>query len=265
MFCVIQKVKNKTPDPHGTHKELIVTSMTFTIDGVTKTKYGYRYSDERFERPNTDAYKISIHHSYREDGKVKKKQWVICTMSYYDLLQYWPGDCVNQNKLNTKLEEMGITEEELWDLVYAKLDPITEQIKKEFKVTEEYHAKMEQKRVISKYSENKKMFDELFGDGAYDSCYDIFGTLMDKERLLELKAQRKANEEYRKRSYHNSYESNYNFNSGTSSNLSVYTDAEKVLLKKIYREAAKKFHPDVAKDDGSTMKLLTKLKEQWGV
>ena len=73
MFCVIQKIQKKKPDPYGTHKEIVVTETTFGFVGEEpKTSYGYTYSDERFERPILDAYKISIHHSYRENSKVKR-------------------------------------------------------------------------------------------------------------------------------------------------------------------------------------------------
>jgi hypothetical protein len=263
MFCVIQKVKNKTPNPYGTHKELLVNSTIYGMDGVKVIKYGYKYSEERFERSITDAYKISIHHSYREDGKVKKEQWVIVTMKYYDLIEFGLWDCAG-GRIERIAKEIGITEEKLYEMIYAKLDPLVEQVTKEFETTEEYKAKKEQEKILSQYREHKSAFDELYGFGAYDTCYDIYGNVMDMERLKELRAQKKANDEYKKRSHQRSYESNYNSQS-YSSNVSNYTDEEKAMLKKIYREAAKKFHPDVAKDDGATMKLLTKLKKQWGV
>ena len=73
MFCVIQKIQKKKSDPYGTRKEIIVTETKFGFAGEEpKTSYGYSYSNERFERPVLDAYKISIHHSYRENGKVKR-------------------------------------------------------------------------------------------------------------------------------------------------------------------------------------------------
>ncbi|MED3799130.1 hypothetical protein P4604_17280 [Lysinibacillus capsici] len=75
MFCVIQKIQKKKPDPYGTHKELQVTINKWSIGNNKPAEhYGYMYSEERFERPILDAFKISIHHSYREQGKVKKKQ-----------------------------------------------------------------------------------------------------------------------------------------------------------------------------------------------
>lgn len=267
MYCVIQKVTNKKPDPHGEHKELLVDSYTITIGGVTKTKYKYSYGEERFERPVKDAYKISIHKSYRENGKVKKKQWVICTMSYYDILAYWPGDCIGSFVLKEKLEQMGIDESTLWELVYEKFDPLLKQIEEEFQATEEYKAKQKHEEILKRYREDKTEFENLYGQDTYDYCYDIFGTLRNEEYLNQLKTQYKTKQEYQ-RSYYNNRQSNYNYSGGSSYSFttgSTYTDEEKTMLKKIYRVAAKNFHPDVTKDDGSMMKFLTKLKEEWGI
>ena len=74
--------------------------------------YAYRMTGGRFERPIRKAYKVSIHKSYREDGKVKKKQWVIGTMEYYNIATncYWIGDCVFSLSM---------------DLAYYLLTPIT--------------------------------------------------------------------------------------------------------------------------------------------
>jgi hypothetical protein len=271
MYCVIQKIINKKPDSLGYYKELTVSSTSFGFSGQPlKTKYSYTYSNERFERPIKDAYKISIHKSYRENGKVKKKQWVICTMSYYDIASNtsWAGDYLLQKVLDAKLEQMGITETELWDLVYQKLDPLIKKIKKEFESTEEYETEMKHKKIIAEYLKAKKTFEEIYGSDTYDYCYDIFGTLRNNAYLEEVKFQKKVQEEYQRRSYERSYQSNYNsynFGGYSINTGSNYTDEEKGLLKKIYREAAKKFHPDVANDDGTMMKFLTKLKEQWGI
>lgn len=269
MFCVIQKVSNKKTDNYGHHKELKVKTFSYNLPngGESKTEYSYRYGNERFERPIKDAYKISIHKSYRENGRVRKKQWVICTMSYYNLVYSWPGECVIQKELNQKLDEMGITEEQLWDMVYQKLDPIIAEVKTEYEATEEYKTHLKHEEILSNYRESKYQFEKEYGSGTYDYCYDIFGTLRSKEYLEQLKVQKKAQEEYQKRSYENFHQnySNYNFGGYSIGDDSNYTDEEKGMLKKIYREAAKKFHPDVANDDGTMMKFLTKLKEQWGI
>jgi 6-pyruvoyl-tetrahydropterin synthase len=268
MFCVIQKVSNKKPDKYGHHKELKVTSFSYTsLNGESKTEYSYSYGKERFERPVKDAYKISIHKSYRVNGKVKKKQWVICTMDYYALLEYWPGDCITQGRLNEKLEEMGLTEEQLWDMVYQKLDPLVEEVRKEYEQTEEYKTNLKHEKILTQYRTAKYEFEKEYGSKTYDYCYDIFGTLRNKEYLEQLKVQKKSQEEYQKRSYENFHQnySNYDFGGFSIGNVSRYTDDEKGMLKKFYRDLSKKYHPDVTNDDGSSMKFLTKLKEQWGI
>jgi hypothetical protein len=269
MFCVIQKVVNKQLNPYGTHKELLVDSFTYSIGNESpKTKYTYRYSQERFERPILDAYKISIHKSYRENGKVKKKQWSICTMTYYNLIEFGPADCVNSKKLREKLVEIGITEEELWDMVYGKLDPITEAVKNEYGSTEEHQTKKKHDEILKKYREAKDNFEKKYGSDTYEYCYDVFGELRNPDYLKKVKEQHEAQKEYQDRSYYSYEQSNYsNYQSSSyfSTQQSAYTDENKIKLKKIFKTLSLKFHPDVTKDDGEMMKFINKLKEDWRI
>ncbi|MFJ7840344.1 hypothetical protein ACIQXG_12865 [Lysinibacillus sphaericus] len=271
MFCVIQKIQKKKQDPYGTHKEIIVNETKFGFVGEEpKTSYGYTYSDERFERPILDAYKISIHHSYRENGKVKKKQWVICTMGYYDFIDSWYGDHYIDHALKEKLNEMGIDEDTFHELINAKLEPLIEHIELEFQQTEEYRVKKEQEAILRAHREAEAAFEKEYGQGEYRYCYDVFGTLQNSDYLEELKARKKVQEEYTRRSYEESFKRNYgNYSDDSSSyhstSQSNYNDDEKKILHELYRMGSKKFHPDACGDDGSKMKFLTKLKEQWGL
>ncbi|MEK4512888.1 hypothetical protein [Paenibacillus sp. FSL K6-2524] len=273
MFAVIQKLKNKKPNPYGEYKELLVDSFTISFNGITETKYTYRYGGGRFERPTLDAYKIMIHHSYRENGEVKKKQWVICTMGYYYLLDSWPGDCIRQDVLNKKLQEMEITEEQLWEMVYEKLDPIIAQVKSEFESSEEYRVHAQHRQVIDQYLSVKREFEKLYGDETYDYCYDVFGNLRNTDYLEKLLDKRERENAYQRSSYQSRESSNYSsggfnyedFSSYFGVKQSTYTEDEKVMLKKVYRSLSKAFHPDITKDDGEIMKLINKLKEEWGI
>lgn len=273
MYCVIQKVKRKKTDPYGTHKEIIVTTTIFSLPGQGKrTSYGYTYSDERFERPILDAYKISIHHSYRENGKVKKKQWPICTMGYYELIEYSLYDFADR-KIKELADEMDIGKEEIYDMIYKKLDPIIEEVEAEFQQTEEYKAKQEQERLLTLHEARRIEFEEEYGQGEYKYCYDVFGKLRNPEYLEQLKVQKRASEEYRRQSYEEQqkrFEEYFksggsSYSSYSISSRSNYTDEEKQWLREIYRMASKKFHPDVCGDDGSKMKFLTRLKDEWGL
>ncbi len=80
MFCVIQEVRRKKPDPYGEYKEIEVYKNSWTVEGKPPT-WSWRYTGGRYERPHLEAYKITLHQSYREDGKVKKRQYSVCTMS----------------------------------------------------------------------------------------------------------------------------------------------------------------------------------------
>lgn len=270
MYCVIQKLINKKPNPFGEYKELRVEESTFTVGEKPKSYY-YSYSEERFERSIRDAYKISIHSSYRENGKIKKKQWAICTIGYYTLLECWPGDCVLREELEKKLNEMGITEDKLWSLVYIKLQPIIDKVTAEFEKTEEYKVQQEHKKMLKKYQKTKEEFEKKYGKDTYDYCYDVFGTLRNKDYLEKLKKEYEAQQSYYSGYYESSgsnynYDGNFNNFSGYCDNkLSTYTEQEKEYLKVIYKAAALKLHPDIKNDNGEGMKFLNQLKEEWGI
>lgn len=278
MFCVIQKVTLKKNNPYGEHKELLAYTG-FSVDG--KPKYAYSYSKERFERPIRDAYKIMIHHSYREKGQVRKRQWSICTMNYYNLLDSWPGDCINTSILKDKLLDMGIGDSDLWKMVYEKLDPIVAKVKKEFERTPEFKAEKKHKSILRKYRVEKNLFESRYGADTYDLCYDIFGVLRNEGYLLTLQKQYNEKQESYKRSYQSNSQSNYSSGSKSSDDFfknfagsfssyfanqgSTYTEPEKLLLKGFFRTLTKSYHPDITKDDGQAMKLISKLKQGWGI
>lgn len=267
MYCVIQKVENKKSNTWGGSKSLEVDILTWSANGKVYTKYHYKYTGGTFERPIKTAYKISIHKSYRENGKVKKKQWVICTIGYYEILEFWPGDCLVQSELERKLKEMDITEDQLWDMVYKKFQPIVDAVTKEFEATEEFKTKKKHDKILKKYTNSKYKFEQKYGKNTYDYCYDVFGVLRNEEYLKELEANYKAQQEYNRRCHEDfkSNYSNYDFGGYSASKGSTYTEDERDKLKKIYRALAAKFHPDISKDDGEMMKFVNKLKEQWGI
>jgi len=269
MYCVIQEVELKKEDNYGAYKELEAcsTSMTDYSTGETKTWYSYNQTGDRFKRPIKKAYKISIHDSYRENGKVKKKQWSICTISYYEVAEgrTWIGDYTLG--FDDKAKEIGITEEKLCEMVYKKLDPLIEQIQEEFYQTEEHTIKLAHDMTVKEYINKKHEFEKIYGSNSYDYCYDVFGELKNKEMLDNIKKQYEAAQE-KQRSYYENFESNHNSYSNSSYSTikqSNYTDTQKEYLKKIYRAAAMKLHPDATKDDGEGMKFLNELKENWGI
>ncbi len=252
MYCVIQEIQNKKVSHRPTSKRIEVNSYTVKVgDQESYIQYCYSRSSEKFDRPVKTAYKISIHKSYRESGTVKKKQTSICTMGFYDLLESWPGDFLNTAALKKKLEELGISEEALWDLVYVKLNPLIQKVTAEFKKTEEYAAKQEQKKILEEYQGNKKAFESKYGDSTYDRCYDVFGELRNKAYLEELEKNYEAQEQY-KSSYQDYKHSNYDWSSFTGASAIVYTEEEKGLIEEIvslgFKAAAKKYHPDVNPD-----------------
>lgn len=110
----------------------------------------------------------------------------------------------------------------------------------------------------------------------YNRCYDVFGKLRNPEYLKKIKADCKARKEYERRSrkesrgYYEKFYGNYGGYSGGSycgTATSNYNEADKAMLKKFYRTLSKTFHPDSNpdKDTSEEMKMLNRLKSDWGV
>ncbi len=271
MFCVIQEVETKTV-PAGESKRIEVYESRWTADGKEFCSYEYRNSAERFERPIWKSYRISIHESYRENGKVKKKQTVICTIGYYEVVDWgdWPGDSV-VGGLASKADVLGLEESELADLIYTKWQAVVDRIWEEYKQTEEYAVRQENRRIIREHNERVNEFMEKYGviRSEYNRCYDVFGKLRNPEYLKKIKADYKARKEYERqsRSYYEKYYSNYS-GSGYCENVSnTYSDDDKEMLKQFYRTLSKKFHPDAnpGTDTSKQMQLLNQLKKEWGL
>lgn len=70
--------------------------------------------------------------------------------------------------------------------------------------------------------------------------------------------------------YYENFRSNYGgYNSGSycGTAASNYNEADKAMLKKFYRTLSKAFHPDSNpdKDTSEEMKMLNRLKSDWGM
>lgn len=276
MYCVIQEIETRRIQKNGYPKRI---ETYFSESNVIPSYYGYCYSTERFERPIKKAYRISIHESYREAGRIKKKQFVICTVNYYSIaddsfdLYDW-GD----SRINIAVDALCCSSEFLYDLIEKKLNPLKEHIQAEFALTEEFKVHEEQERITTLYAVSKAEFNERYGtigSNAYDQCYDVFGVLQNPQRLKEIEEEylekinyEQKSREQSRRYYEDSY-SNYNRNSsGSFGSVGGQRNEEsKATLKQFYRTLSKAYHPDSnpGKDTSEEMKLLNQIKIDWGL
>ena len=275
MYCVIQEVERKRKNQSGYSKELKSEYMQMSINGQDESHYWHHYSEERFERDIKKAYRITIHESYRENGKVKKKQFGICTVDYYDLATDW--FCLydwGNSKIETAAKELDCSEEELYTLIEKKLEPIQEQIIEEFKQTEEYKTHEEHEKITTLHAARKVEFNAKYNlsGNEYDKCYDVFGVLQNPEYLKKIEKDYEARQRYEQESrrYYEKYYNNHNQDSSSSYGGSIsntYKEEDKAVLKQFYRELSKKFHPDANPDTDTSqqMQLLNQLKQEWGL
>lgn len=204
----MQEIELEKANKSGAYKELKSSETTMTFRRKTTT-YHISYSKERFERPIKKAYKFSIHKSYRENGKVKKKQRSLFVIGYYNILDNGPYDYINSDYAEDIAKELGITEEEFWNMVYKKFDQLREKIENEFQQTEEFKTSQEHERITTIHFAKKAAFEEKCGKYTYDYCYDVFGVLRNEEYLKRVELGYNQQQEYYS-SYQESKFSNYN-------------------------------------------------------
>lgn len=271
MFCVIQEIETKKPNKQGYSKKL---KSEFVESSLMGRYFRHYYGPECFERSVRKAYRISIHESYRENGKVLKRQFPICTVGYYDLatedytLYDWGGW-----KIETVAASMQVDEGSLYSLIEKKVQPLQEQIMAEFHQTKEYKVHRDHEKIITEYTSKKEKFNIKYetSGNEYDQCYDVFGTLHSPEKLKEIEEAYKARKSYENqswqssRSYYENFFNHYNTNFGSLG--SFWSEKDKAMLKQFYHTLSKTYHPDSnpGKDTSEEMKLLNQLKKDWGL
>lgn len=269
MYVVVQTIQRKKPNPHGDYKEYEISSMSIqSQDGSVKTHYSYypKYEAGRFDRPHRESYKISIHESRRENGKVVKKQCVVGTIGYYELVEWGLYDYIDKG-ISHAVDVFGADYEDLYRMTETKMQPIMDKVKREFHRTEEYKARRQREKLEKAHQKAKKQFGDKYGvdPDEYDYIYNIFGELMDEQYLNRIIQQYEAARSYRE-SQRSSYRE-YSYGSYSIPSSSTYTDDDRAILKKFYKELSKIYHPDLNPDTDTTaqMQLLNRLKGQWGL
>lgn len=278
MFCVIQEVKTHKPSK-GEPKRIEAYRNSWKMNDEEYYSYGWRYSEERFERPLKPSYRISIHQSYRENGKVKKKQFVICTAGYYEIAEnmFSIFDEWHSKKIAKIADELSVSIDDIYDMLDNKISPLEKEIQEEYHKTEEYRTYVKNKKIIEEYQSRKHEFSKQYevDQKEYDKCYDVFGELRNADCLEKIKREYKQHKEYeeKSRSYQEDFYSNYSkYFGGSRSSYHNYisnnhTDGDKETLKQFYRVLSKRFHPDANPniDTSKEMQLLNRLKNEWGV
>lgn len=193
MFCAVQELTTKKENKNGYPKRLEAYPETQKlIGGNTLITWKYRFSEERFERPVKKTYKFTIHESYRQDGKVKVRQAVIGTFSYYSFIRNSFDYLKVSKKIKHIAEKFNISFDDLYIIFINKYEEVQKKILEEYEQTEEYKTHEYHESIIAKYGRKKYVFDEKYRGlkewwiDTYAICYDVFGTLKNPEELERL-------------------------------------------------------------------------------
>lgn len=211
-----------------------------------------------------DYYRVTVHgKSYRdENGKPRKKQYYICTLTFWELIS---DDCSAKvwdayKKINKIAEEIGEGWYSFGEAIIQQVYSYTHPIRYKFESTKEGKVW----KILREWENRKKEFFFRFRDANekdFCICYDIYGNLVNPQHLQKLEqAERTRKAENVERGKEES-DFTQMFNNLFSNG---YTDDERVHLKAFYRTLAREYHPD----HGGTlqqMQMLNKLKQEWGV
>lgn len=116
---------------------------------------------------------------------------------------------------------------------------------------------------LDKILKEKDILNEKNKGLIFDKYLDIREEILEKDRLKQEEEYKQRQKEYEKyREAYNSYSSK--FSSGMSSiNFDDTTkDIAKEFIKLGFKAMAKKYHPDLTKDNGEKMKLINEVKEK---
>lgn len=277
MFCVVQEVKLKQPNRYGIYKKYEISKLNVTIEGKSRSHYSYYPNEEagRYERPHREAYKISIHESYRINGKTHKRQCVICTINYYQLaLNDFVWESM-EGGIEKATKRFQWNFEDVATCIEGKTEPLIKRIQDEFQKTEEARAIEEHEQIMKTHEEAKAAFVEKYScigvdSYTYECIYDALSNLRDPDYLKEIKDQYNAYCSYSGQSYNNyNRKSQKQYKQSWSSCFdkthSTYTDDEKIILKKFYKTLSMKYHPDMNPQQDTTkeMQFFNKLKADW--
>ena len=271
MYLSVQKIKGKLKrygHPIGV--------VTYQENIGTTTYYRWKYTDEKFERPNV-SYKFVVKKSYRENGKVKQLQLCLGTIFWYEFIcerqDLWTD--YNVQRIKDKFKP---TQKQLKAL-HKEIDKAVDKIEPE---ASKCWYRSEECKIHKKYSENvdlwqrrKNLFRLIYGDeniDKFEQIYDFNNTIQNKSLLdqlekekVEKEAKKKAEEERQEQEWENTSRWVNDEYARRFGNPASYSDEEKTYLKQFYRTLAKNYHPDIAHDNGKAMQFLNKLKEQWKV
>ena len=272
MYVAIQKIYGKSK-VYGYSKDVVTVKYNLG----TTTRYGWEYSEEKFERENY-SYKITVKESYRENGKVKQKQVVMGTFHWFDFIDHYVyGDEYFDDKLIDMFPDRQKEIDAIYDEIDRKINIIEREECDKWHSSKEYKVHNKHLNMIRKYESKKVVFDELYGEDIFEQVYDIHLKVMNQELYEQLPQirtkKKKADEEKReyerkcheeKQKQWDNFYKQYTSGSYSISSSSNYTDEEKEYLKKFYKVLAMKFHPDVI-EDNKPMQFLNRLKETWGI
>ena len=144
MYCTITKKK----EPKLSHNGNVYRKIEWKQNSYNAWQ-GYWSNDDLIDREPKDKWVLTMNESYRENGKVKKKQTYLTTISYWHIIDEWAdmyiGDAIDKILLSMGADNFDVANNAMSaeyiamkDLIYLKFNPIVTMVKDDYASSEEY-------------------------------------------------------------------------------------------------------------------------------
>ena len=243
-----------------------VLNKDFEWDKVFRKNGKYRYYDweeqQLYERNTVNKDNLQLAFDFDENS-----DYTLLVYKNYELLgSYTNGQIDDINRLieyddRLSYEDLDTYAEllELLDKQYEEYDKIiNEHWENERKARQEREAR--EKKYKEAYDKWSRFYQPyVYGKYKFEDIWNDAGEIKNYNLWSEMEKFARQERDKREQEYRQQY-------SDLFGNTTVaIKEEDKDVYKRIYRIASLKLHPDVAKDNGRAMRILNKLKEQWGI
>ncbi len=204
----------------------------------------YTFKGEEVKRDLKEKWRIVLYDSFKENGKIKRKQWYVCTITYWDIVddyfvKSYNGKLLSHawKRLNELFPDAGEDEKNhLKKIVLSRIEPLRKKVILDYQKSDEYYYRLIQNMVEQKHKESQAKKNKKT-ENNHKSSYNE----------NEKKSERKNNKKSENKKKHIRIKKN------------VYQGNEKEVALEIiragYKKMAAKYHPDT----GGSTSMMQKL------
>ncbi len=161
MRCSLTRLKikrrtKKYPGPSGVYKG---SKWEPKYPGSSE----YTFRGEEVKRDLKEKWRIVLYDSFKENGKIKRKQWYVCTITYWDIVDDYfvkshKGKLMNHawKRLDGLFPDAGEDEKNaIKKIILSRIEPLRKKVLVDYQKSDEYYYRLIQNMVEEKHKESQ--------------------------------------------------------------------------------------------------------------